>query len=147
MSLITTLQVAPRDLAPSQAPQATLSLGPQGAASSRCPGAQPLPAEASAFASVLGFRVRFHLQKGFHCFKKGLWRPHNRGCSFELPVQTSKSRLRLFDFRETVLHKEMQTAHTQEAPGPRERPSTPPSSAQPRPWPWGSAWTEQPSLH
>ena len=147
MSLITTLQVAPRDSAQSQAPRATLSLGPQGTASSRCLGAQPLPSEEFAFASVLGLLVRFHLQKGFHCFKKGLWRPHNTGCSFESPAQTSKSRLRLLTLERQFCIKKCRE-HTPRRPrDPRELPSTSPSSAQPRPWPWGSAWTEQPSLH
>lgn len=142
--LITTLQVAPRDPAQSQA---TLSLGPQGTASSRCLGAQRLPSEESAFTSVLGLCVRFHLQKGFHCFQKGLWRPHNRGCSFESPVQTSKSHLRLLNLERQFCIKKCRQ-HTPRRPwDPRELPSTSPSSAQPRPWPWGSAWTEQPSLH
>lgn len=57
-------------------------------------------------------------KKGFHCFKKCLWRPHNRGCSFRSSVQTLKSHLKLLTLEEKNLHQEMQRPHAQEAPGP-----------------------------
>lgn len=60
---ITSLQVAPRDPARSQALRTTLSPSPQSKSSSRCLGAHPHPSQEFAFASVLGLPLRFHLQK------------------------------------------------------------------------------------
>lgn len=85
----------------SQAPQATFSPCSQSAGGL---GAQHLPAQQFASAyGILGLHMRFHLPKGFHCFRKCFRRPHNKGCILTLPVQTIKSCWRFLTL-EKVLH-------------------------------------------
>lgn len=76
----------------SQAPRAHFHGAPGLPGSSGCWGAQPLPTEQFAFAyNILGLHMRFHLQKGFHCFQKCFQRPHNKGYILPSPVHTIKS--------------------------------------------------------
>lgn len=94
MALITSLQVA-------------LEPGPSGHVFTGFPGEQgPAPSiRAVCFCcDISGLHMRFHLQKGFHCFQKCLWRPHNKGYILASPVQTINIGFEAFDVREAVLH-------------------------------------------
>lgn len=100
-------------------PLVTPSLCPQ---RSRDAWSQPLPSKPPASVSIFGLLTRFHLQKGFHSFKKRLWRPHIKRCSLVSSGQTSKSRLRLLTLEKWFC---LKSGHTPEAPGPARAAGSP----------------------